>query len=75
MLRRAILDMTEFGCASCVYAIEKMGRKLPGVQNIEADLGRKEIRVVYDDPAAVESIQDYIRKIGHEAPLREDTCA
>ena len=72
---RAIFDMLEFGCTSCMYAIEKIGRKTPGVSDIFVDLAHHEIRVDYDGTAAVlNRIRDVVILLGHDIKLREDTA-
>ncbi len=64
-----VLDMLGFGCASCVYTIEKMGRKLAGVKEIHASLGDRQIRITCE-PAQrqqiIEQISDMVRRIGHD---------
>lgn len=63
-----LLEMVRFGCPSCAYAIERFGRRQKGVTDIRVDLAACRIRVEHDgNPAAIDSILDYIRLIGHEA--------
>lgn len=67
------LDMLGFGCGSCVYTIEKMGRKIAGVRDIRASLADQQIRVTYDgDRAAIiRQLTDIVTRIGHD--VREHT--
>lgn len=68
----AVLDMIEFGCAGCAYAIERLGRRIAGVNDIRVDLGSREIRVDYDgERAALEAIRGIVERLGHDAVIRE----
>jgi copper chaperone CopZ len=69
--KKAILDMLAFGCPSCAYTVERLGRKVPGVREIRVDLAAHEIRVTYDgDRQSLEAICDIVDRIGHEARIR-----
>ncbi len=61
-------DMIGFGCGSCVYTIEKLGRKIPGVIAIHASLADKRVRVKHngDRDAIVRQLTDIVSRIGHE---------
>lgn len=61
-------DMIGFGCGSCVYTIEKLGRKITGVVDIHASLAEKRVRVQYDGDrdAIVRQLTDVVSRIGHE---------
>ncbi len=67
-----ILDMLDFGCPSCAYTIEKLGRKIPGVQQIRVDLAEHSIRVHHDgspEPIA-RQLTDLVNRIGHDVRER-----
>ena len=50
----AILDVDGARCASCSYAIERLGRKVPGVEEVRVHPDSQEIHVTYGgDPAAL----------------------
>ena len=69
--KKATLDMLGFGCPSCAYTVERLGRKINGVKAIRVDLGKDEIRVTYDgDDTILDEICSIIQRIGHEAKLR-----
>jgi len=72
-IRKAVLDMLGFGCGSCAYAIEHLGRKLKGVEDIRVDLAAREVRVTYDDEQldAPAELSALVTRIGHEIKLRE----
>jgi copper chaperone CopZ len=72
----AVLDMLQFGCASCAYTIEKLGRKVSGVHEVRVDLGTREIRVDYDgERTSLEAICALVDRIGHDAAIRESSSA
>ncbi len=72
MLKTAILDMHAFGCVSCAYAIERIGRKQPGVHEVAVNLATYEITVEYEEghEKSVDGILNYINMIGHDASVR-----
>ena len=47
-LKNATMDLKGAHCASCVYTIEHVGRKIQGVEDIKVDAGKREIKVIYD---------------------------
>lgn len=70
-LKLAELDMGDAGCPSCAYAVEKMGRKLPGVSDVRVDIASHRIEVRFDgDEGVLDRIRDLVAKIGHEAVVR-----
>ena len=62
------LEMLGFGCASCVYTIEKTGRRIPGVESISANLADQRVRIRHngDRQAIIDRISEIVTKIGHE---------
>ncbi|MFU8781076.1 MAG: cation transporter [Kiritimatiellia bacterium] len=68
-----IMEMLGFGCASCVYTIEKTGRKIPGVKRISASLANQSVEIVHNGDRAeiVKKISEIVQRIGHE--VREIT--
>ena len=70
-LKTATMDLKGAHCASCVYTIEHVGRKIKGIEDIFVDAGKREIRVTYDgDPLSLEKITDVIHRLGYSAALR-----
>ncbi len=70
-LKNAIMDLNGARCASCAYAIEHLGRKIQGVEDILVDAGKQEIHVTYDgDPLSLEKITEVIQRLGHSATVR-----
>jgi copper chaperone CopZ len=67
----AILEVNGARCASCSYAIERMGRKVPGVQEVRVHPDLQEIHVKYaGDPAALAEIIRIVGRLGYDARLR-----
>jgi copper chaperone CopZ len=67
----AVLDVNGARCASCSFAIEHMGRKVPGVEEVRVYPDSQEIHVKYGgDPAALEAIIRIVSRLGYEARLR-----
>ncbi len=62
------MEMLGFGCASCVYTIERTGRKIPGVEEIRVNLADQRIRIRHngDRQQIVDTITDIVKRIGHE---------
>jgi copper chaperone CopZ len=71
-LRHGVLDVQGAHCPSCVFTIEKLGRRIPGVAGVRVDVARHEIRVDYDGtPGALERIADIVGRLGYAATVRE----
>lgn len=58
-------------CASCVYTVERLGRKVAGVEEVRVDAASGKIVVRIEDgadsAAAVEGIAAIVRRLGHSA--------
>lgn len=72
--KELLLDMLGFGCASCAYTIEKVGRRIQGVKSIRVDLAEQLIRIVHDgdEKAITEEITSMVHRIGHDVRVREE---
>jgi Cu2+-exporting ATPase len=67
----AILDVDGARCASCSYTIERLGRKVPGVEEVRVHPDSQEIHVTYGgDPAALAEIVRIVGRLGYEARPR-----
>lgn len=63
--------MMSFGCPSCAYTVERLGKKIPGIEAIRVDLSKHEIRVDYEgDDSVLEAVCDIVNRIGHDAEIR-----
>ena len=62
------MEMLGFGCASCVYTIERTGRKIPGVEEIRVNLADQRIRIRHSGnrKQIIDTITDIVKRIGHE---------
>ncbi len=62
------MEMLGFGCPSCVYTIEKTGRKIPTIKNISVNLANQRIYIEHtgDRAEVVQKISEIINRIGHE---------
>ena len=70
-VKTAILDVNGANCASCAYAIERLGRKIQGVTDIKVDAAHQEIHVRYEgNPGSLERIGEVVRRLGYEAKAR-----
>ncbi len=67
-------DVIGMTCASCVNRVEKVVKKVDGVESVSVNLATNQAQVKYD-PATVkdEQVVAAITKIGFEARLKSDT--
>ncbi|TVR89224.1 MAG: heavy-metal-associated domain-containing protein [Spirochaetaceae bacterium] len=71
--QHAALDLTGATCTSCVIAIEHLGKRIKGISDIYVDRQTKSIQIEYDgNRQSLEKIQEFIRRIGYEATIREE---
>jgi copper chaperone CopZ len=62
----AVLATDGLRCPSCAYAVERLGRKIAGVEDIRVDAATGEIRFTYDgDPSTPRRISDIVARLGH----------
>lgn len=74
--REVILDMDWAGCASCVFAIESAGRRLPGVREIRVFPAAREIRIRYEgDRSPAADVAAIVQRFGHTATPRAESEA
>jgi copper chaperone CopZ len=64
----SVLTTDGLRCASCAYAVERLGRRISGVEEVRVDAATGEIRVTYDgDPSTLGKIADIVARLGHTA--------
>lgn len=65
------MEMMGFGCASCAYTIEKLGKKIDGIDAIKVNLGDNRITVEHhgDKENLAEQISSIVDRIGHDVKL------
>jgi Cu+-exporting ATPase len=69
-MKVGLLNISGAHCGSCVYAIEHVGRKLPGVKEVRVDVNTEKITVEYDgDSVVLDRICELVLRIGHESEV------
>ena len=48
-MKTEVYDIEGMTCASCSAAVERVTRKLPGVENSAVNLVTKKLSITYDD--------------------------
>ncbi len=67
-----IIELQGATCTSCAIAIEHMGKRLPGVSQIEIDKRENTVQVVYDgNMQSLEQICSFVHSIGYSATIRQ----
>lgn len=71
MSRETILKTDGLHCASCAYAVERLGRKVSGVEDVRVDAASGTIVVRLEDGAdsarAIDEVGTIVRRLGHSA--------
>ncbi|MGC9312163.1 MAG: cation transporter [Sediminispirochaetaceae bacterium] len=76
MKKERYLNLHGANCASCAFAIEKFGRRLEGVADIQVDGLNSQVKVDFDieeeerQNSTLKSIVDLVRRIGYDADIR-----
>lgn len=76
MKKERYLNLYGANCASCAFAIEKFGRRLEGVADIQVDSLNSQVKVDFDTEeegrqnSTLKSIVDLVRRIGYDADIR-----
>ncbi len=69
--KHAILDLNGATCTSCVIAIEHLGRRVQGINDITVDRATSTIQVEYDgNREALDKICEFVERIGYSAEVR-----
>src|SRR5258706_4032626 len=69
MQKQEILPIIGMTCATCVAAIERNVRKLPGMQEANVNLANERLNVVYDPTQlSHDDIVARVRKAGYDVP-------
>ena len=72
--KEASIDVKGANCASCVYAIEHIGRKVDGVSDIRVDTPSQKIRIQYEgNPGSLERIVEIVKRLGYDAKINRDS--
>jgi copper chaperone CopZ len=69
-----VMEMQGFGCPSCVYTIEKTGRKIPGVEKIAVSMGEQRIRIQHNGQrdTIIQKVSEIVQRIGHDVRVLPD---
>lgn len=76
MKKERYLKLHGANCASCAFAIEKFGRRLEGVTDIQVDTLNSQVKVDFDieeeerQNSTLKNIVGLIRRIGYDADIR-----
>lgn len=62
-----IYSVPNISCAHCVATIGRELREVPGVEDVEGDVGRKEVTVVYGDESVLSRVEEVLKEIGYPA--------
>ncbi|MFW5729008.1 MAG: cation transporter [Spirochaetota bacterium] len=69
--KKAVLDLEGANCTSCSIAIEHLGRKLDGVEDIFVDRGTSTVQVEYTGGTEVlDKIVEFVDRLGYHASIR-----
>lgn len=62
------MKMMGFGCPSCVYTIEKLGRKIPNVESVSVSMADQRVEVTHTGERSeiAKQLSAIVEKIGHE---------
>ncbi len=65
---RTLLRTNDFGCASCVYDVEKPLKRLPGVFDVEVSYASGRIEIDHDaGTISVKELIESVAKAGYTA--------
>ena len=76
MKKERYLKLHGAHCSSCAFAIEKFGRRLEGVTDIQVDSLNSQVKVDFDieeeerQNSTLKNIVGLIRRIGYDADIR-----
>jgi copper chaperone CopZ len=69
--KKAVLDLEGANCTSCSIAIEHLGRKLDGVEDIFVDRGTSTVQVEYvGETEVLDKIVEFVDRLGYHASIR-----
>lgn len=66
----AVFKVDGATCPSCVFAIEHITRKIPGILDVRVDVPEKHILVNYEgEPSCLDKVKKIVRQLGYNAEL------
>ena len=72
-MREEVYDISGMHCAACSASVERVTRKLPGVERSDVNLVAERMTIVYDENQVTpEQIVAKVEKAGFGAKLHQD---
>ena len=72
-MREEVYDISGMHCAACSASVERVTRKLPGVERSDVNLVAERMTIVYDENQVMpEQIIAKVEKAGFGAKLHQD---
>ena len=72
MNKKAVFDLDGANCAGCVFAIEHLGRKIDGIEDVFVDAAAKKIVVDYSgNDSVLSGISAIVGRLGYRAEMEE----
>ena len=65
-MKERIIDVEGMSCAQCKQAVEESVGQLIGVKEVVASPEDNQVRVVFEDPASIDNIENAIFDAGYE---------
>ena len=65
-MKERIIDVEGMSCANCKQAVEESVGQLIGVKEVVASPEDNQVRVVFEDPASIDNIENAIFDAGYE---------
>ncbi|GAB1612400.1 MULTISPECIES: copper ion binding protein [Mammaliicoccus] len=65
-MKERIIDVEGMSCAHCKQAVEESVGQLIGVKEVVASPEDNQVRVVFEDPASIDNIENAIFDAGYE---------
>ncbi len=63
------LSVPDISCASCAAHIRKAVARIPGVQERQIDLAKRQVRLEMEDPSALSTVQQALAEEGYPATV------
>ncbi|WP_323706772.1 copper ion binding protein [Mammaliicoccus sciuri] len=65
-MKEQIINVEGMSCGHCKQAVEESVGQLIGVKEVVASPGDNQVRVIYEDPASIDNIENAIFDAGYE---------
>jgi len=64
-MEKLLLSVPNITCHHCINSIKRELSELPGVLEVEGDLERKQIQIVWEKPCNPTKIKELLKEIGY----------